>query len=300
MRKASARFKVQTCLGSGVVAMHVRSCDGAPLAVCMNGRSPHWLLPVARAGFASKGAVYLVLGGLAVLSALGDRRGKLAGSGGAVRAIGEQPFGRILLIVAGLGLAAYALWKVVFVVLNPEGASGIKGAGKRAGYAISALGHTGLAVLSLQLALGESTGGSSARIWVTRIMDAPFGRVVVAAVGLGLCGYAAFQLYCAASGRLPRTLPGASEARRPWLDALGRAGLGSRGIVLGIIGYRLVSAGLQGRARESQDVGGALRELTLLPEGTFVLGVVAMGLAAYGVYMLACAAFARHGGREQV
>src|SRR5688572_22248245 len=92
-----------------------------------------WVAPLARVGHATKGVVYFLMGGLAVLAVLG-RGGKVQGEEGAVRTIGEQPFGRVLLMAAAVGLAAYALWRVLQAALNLEQERGAKGAFKRIAY----------------------------------------------------------------------------------------------------------------------------------------------------------------------
>ena len=63
---------------------------------------------LARAGYAAKGVVYVLVGGLAVLAAVGSG-GTTTGSRGAMRTVLAGPFGRVMLALIAAGLAGFAL-----------------------------------------------------------------------------------------------------------------------------------------------------------------------------------------------
>jgi hypothetical protein len=67
---------------------------------------------IARSGYVARGVVYLIVGGLAVLAALGSG-GETTDSKGALRTIIQQPFGQVLLGLVALGLVSYAVWRLV-------------------------------------------------------------------------------------------------------------------------------------------------------------------------------------------
>ena len=66
----------------------------------------------------------------------------------------------------------------------------------------------------------------------------------------------------------------------------GQVGLAARGVVFGIIGYFLMQAAYHSKAGEARGLSGALRALEQQPSGRWILGVVAIGLMAYGLFML--------------
>ena len=66
---------------------------------------------LARIGFAVKGAVYLILGLLALLAGLGERGGRITDTHGAIATLLGQPFGRLVVGVLALGLALYSGWR---------------------------------------------------------------------------------------------------------------------------------------------------------------------------------------------
>src|SRR3954471_10301238 len=70
-----------------------------------------WIEGLGRFGYAAKGTVYLIVGGLAVEAVLGQGGGT-TDQPGALAQIGSAPFGKVLLAVMVAGLLGYALWKV--------------------------------------------------------------------------------------------------------------------------------------------------------------------------------------------
>src|SRR5690348_10992374 len=89
-----------------------------------------WVARLARFGYASKGVVYLLVGFLALLAAIGS--GHAQSSRGALGTLLDHPGGAVLLAVIGLGLGAYALWYFVLAVRDPEGyGTDFKGIAKR-------------------------------------------------------------------------------------------------------------------------------------------------------------------------
>src|SRR5689334_15420365 len=95
-----------------------------------------WLRKLARAGHAAKGVVYLLVGGLAVQAALGFG-GETTDPKGAIRNLAGLPGGKVLLPLLAIGLAAYAVWRVLQAALDPDGkGKSAKGIAARIGYAV--------------------------------------------------------------------------------------------------------------------------------------------------------------------
>src|SRR4051812_22009812 len=64
---------------------------------------------MGRFGYAAKGVVYIIIGGMAALAAFGNG-GATTDRKGAIQVVYEQPAGKILLVIVTFGLACYALW----------------------------------------------------------------------------------------------------------------------------------------------------------------------------------------------
>ncbi|HZC84133.1 MAG TPA: DUF1206 domain-containing protein [Rubrobacter sp.] len=110
-----------------------------------------WVDRIARAGYATKGAVYLVVGALAIGAATG-MGGHTTDPPGALQTIsGAKPFGWIVLWFVTVGLGAYALWRLVQAVADPEGEGrDTSGIASRVGHGAAALGYSVLAFTAAQ------------------------------------------------------------------------------------------------------------------------------------------------------
>ena len=252
---------------------------------------------LARAGYAAKGVVYALVGGLALLAAF-TSQGQVSGSRGALRWLTNQPFGQALLIVIGAGLAGYALWCFVRAVVDPEDdGNDAKGLAKRAFQFGKGVVHVALviAVVGMVRGTGDGGGGEGIDKWTTKLMSVPLGRWLVAAAGVFVIGYGAQQLYKAWTTDLDDqlSLGRMGPAAAKWTIRFSRFGMAARGVVFGVIGTFLVIAAWHSNPTEAKGVGGALQTLQQQPYGPVLLGVVAVGLISYGIYELIRARYRR-------
>lgn len=257
-----------------------------------------WTERLARLGYAAKGVVYVVMGILAARAAAG-RGGSVDGSEGAIAAILQQPFGRVMVGAVAVGLFGYSLWRFVQAGLDPERkGSDAKGIAQRIGYAISAVIHVGLALEATRSVLrgfSTSDGGESAGDWTAMLMEQPFGAWVAGGIGAGIAAYGSYELYRAYTVRLDRRLElgRMGPAARVWVVRFSRFGLAARGVVFGVIGVLLVRAALEHDPDDAVGLAGALRTLQQQSYGPWLLGAVALGLVGYGIYELVRAKYRR-------
>ncbi len=259
--------------------------------------TPRWASPVGRAGYAAKGVVYAVVGFLAAQAALGQG-GKTTGSKGAIQEIGQQPFGQVLLVLVGVGLACYALWRFLSAFVDAEGkGSDAKGIAVRVGYFVAALIHVGLSVAAFSAMGGDggSDGERSAQSMTARAMSVPFGQwlVIGAGIAMGLAGIGQWLQMAKGTYRQRFALDGAAVAQRLWIERAAKLGLAARGVVFLLIGFFLVQAGWQADSSEAKGLGGALSTLAQQPYGPWLLGVTALGLICFGIYCGVIAIYGR-------
>ena len=255
-----------------------------------------WFAALARFGYAAKGVVYLLAGVLTARAAFG-LGGQPADKRAALRTILSEPFGRVALVLIGVGLIGYVLLRFAQALLDPERkGSDAKGLAIRAGYLLSGLAYGGLALTALRLAAGMAGGGTGGNQQgvITRVFALPLGRWLIGLVGLGVVGAGLYQIYRGWTADFSEHLRWGemSAAERSWTTRLGRVGLVARGVVWALAGGFLIQAALLLDPGRVQDSGGALLALAGLL-GPWAVGVVALGLAAYGVYMLAAAKYGR-------
>lgn len=251
---------------------------------------PRWVERLARFGYATKGIVYILIGVLAALAALGAG-GQTTDTRGAFSEIYSQPFGRVLLGAIALGLTAYAIWRFSESLVDAEGkGKDLKGVSIRFGYACSGLLHAGLAFNAVRLLLGDGEGNSEQehRSRATEIMHLPFGPLLVGLAGAGFLCFGLYQIYKGYKAKFRKRLEvrAMGERENLWATRFGKFGLAARGVVFGIIGGFLILAAIHYDPAEVRGLGGALESLAALPFGKALLGIVAAGLAVYGLYML--------------
>jgi len=253
-----------------------------------------WMDRIARAGYVAKGMVYATVGILAGQVALGIG-GKTTGAGGAVESIGSQPFGRAMLVLLAAGLLCYALWKLVQGIMDPDDkGSDVSGIMRRAGYGGSALIHGGLAFSALEELFGTEGHSTSLDAWTAQLMSQPFGRWLVALVGLVVLGIGLYQLYAGVTARYREDLKTyqMGDAGR-WAMLTGRVGTAARAIVILVAGSFVILAAYQADPSEACGLGDTLQTIIHQPFGPYFLSIIAVGLTIYGVFMFVVARY-RH------
>jgi hypothetical protein len=253
-----------------------------------------WMAGLARFGHAARGMVYVVIGVLALEAAFGIG-GRATNSKGALFTIANQPFGRILLALVGVGLAGYALWRMVQASLDPEGkGSDAKGTFKRLGAALSGLAYLGLAITAFRIVVGSGVSkNSSQRDWTAQVLAQPGGQWLIGLVGVVIIGFALRTFFIAYTAKFREKLKISemSAGEDSWITRIGRVGHAAWGVVLVIIGWFFVRAAMQSDARQTGGLTQALQTLASQPHGRWLLGIVAIGVISYGLYALAEARF---------
>jgi hypothetical protein len=255
-----------------------------------------WVEPLARFGYAARGVVYAFIGVLAIQAAFFGR-GQTTGPEGAIYKIAEQS--KMLLVLIAIGLFGYALWRFVQGILDPENkGNDAKGMVKRGAMVASGVIYAGLALLAVRLISqdgGAAASGGGQASTTAKMLSLPFGRALVILAGLGVIVAALQQLYDAYTKKFTRrfkTQEMSPEEQRMAVHT-GQLGLGARGIAFLITGWFLIQAALRYDPNQARGLGGALETLARQPYGPWLLGLVALGLVAYGAYSFLQARYRR-------
>lgn len=265
-------------------------------------RRETWLNPgaflvwVARAGFAARGFVYLMAGLLSFLAAL-EWREKAAGTRGALTTLGHWPLGPVWLFAVGIGLAAFAAFRIAQALFDLEGKGrSLLGLAVRAGRAVSGAvyGFLGFSALDLSDSLRALDPNDPGHADLERFYVAPFGREILIGVGVCVAVAALGNAAKAVGGHFDGDLRCGPGAKR-WAVPLGRIGYAARGGVFGLFAFVAVETALDLQASDVRSVGGALAYLEARTYGRTLLALAAAGLVAFGAYGFVEALFHRHG-----
>ncbi len=243
---------------------------------------------LARWGLVSKGSLYLLVGLIAARVAAGGKE-RLQDRGAALAALADSGLGKLLVGALAVGLAGYAAWRFAEAVLGRPLEGGEKeGWLKRFGYLARAFWYLGLLGVAVSALYGanESGGSREEDRFTARVLELPLGRWIVAAIGLGILGAGAFNLWRAVSRKFLENLKlrKMSDLEERVFTTLGVVGHLARGVVFGLIGFFLVRAAWQYDPKEAVGIDGALAEVLQQDYGDTLLGIVAAGLIAFGLY----------------
>lgn len=251
--------------------------------------APAWIERLARVGIIAKAIIYLAIGTLATRVVL-ETGGVLTGGEGVLRLVVSQPMGRIALVALAFGFAAYTVWLFAQALVDPDGnGTGFVGIANRLGQVITGIAQIMLTWEALRLAFGFA-GGQSAGIeaLVGALLRAPFGTTLLRLIGLVVIVVGMLQIWRGVFGNVRRDwrLRDLDPRRHRWAFRVGRFGLATRGVVLGVAGYLLTRAAAAYDPEQAGGVGDVLAQLWAQPASKWLLGSVALGLVAYGVFAL--------------
>jgi uncharacterized membrane protein len=241
---------------------------------------------LARAGLVARGIIYVLIGWVAILVAVGQSS-READQEGALQLLAGKPYGMVSLWLLGIGFVGYALWRF------SEAAFGVtaegNGAGPRLKSLLRGLVYAGVAYLTFQVISGAHSNEAAKQQDVTAsVMHHAGGRWLVGIVGLivVIAGVALiaqgirrrFMRYLETSRMSPR-------ARRivEWLGVIGTV---ARGVVSALAGVLVIDAAVTYSPSKAGGVDKALLTLRDQPFGEFLLLLAAVGLIIFGLYGL--------------
>ena len=241
---------------------------------------------LARIGLAARGAIYILIGWLAIEVALGHSS-QQPNQQGALQLLAGKSYGMVTLWLLGIGFGGYSVWRL------GEAAFGVTGdwpgAGPRVKSLVRAIVYAFLAYLTFQVIAGAAVNQTRQQQDLTaKLMHQTGGQWLVGTVGLvivivGLTLVAEgirhkFMKYLRTSRMSPTT--------RRIVERLGTIGTTARGVVFAIVGALIVDAAVTFNAKKSGGLDKALLTLRHQALGEFILLIAALGVLIFGVYGL--------------
>jgi Domain of Unknown Function (DUF1206) len=242
---------------------------------------------LARAGLTARGVLYILIGLVAILVALGQTSQE-ADQQGALQLLAGQPYGLVALWLLGIGFAGYALWRLSEAAFGVTGEG--NGTGARLKSLVRALIYAFFAYLTFKIIAGTGTGSQTKKQQdlTAAVMHHPGGQWLVGIVGLAIviAGLVLvfegirrkFLKYLQLSQLSPRT--------RRIVEWLGVIGTAARGAVFALAGVLVIEAAVTYKPAKAGGIDKALLTLRNQPFGEFLLIIAALGLIIFGIYGL--------------
>ena len=257
-----------------------------------HSRGFSWL---ARAGFVARGVIYGIIGILAIKLAVGAG-GATTNQQGALKTIAHQPLGKVLLILVAIGLGGYALWRLVRALLGHGREDSDSGLDRVAGFG-SGVVYAGLCAIAVEILLGSGGSGGSGNTSnaTSGVLGWPGGTWLVGIAGAALIGIGLYQGYRGISRDFleDSKTEKMSAWVRSWVEWIGSFGHLARMMVFGLVGVFLIKAAIEYNPNRAVGLDGALAKIAHASYGSLLLGIVAAGLIAFGVYSLTDARYRR-------
>ncbi|MFF1285857.1 DUF1206 domain-containing protein [Streptomyces sp. NPDC058299] len=244
-----------------------------------------------RAGFAARGLIYVLVGVISLQIAFGGGGGgKQADRGGALTELAGKPLGSAMLWIVGIALAGMALWRLSEAVVGAAGPDGTK-LTKRAASAGRFVFYAFVSYSVLSYAAGDKGSGSGSSDQHTddvtaMVLKWPAGEWLVGIAGVGVVIAGLWIAVQAVRKKFRKRLRTGEMSQRTErvTDVLGVTGGAARGIVFAVAGVFAIVAAVQHQPGRAKGMDDTLRSFRDLPAGPWLLALIALGLAAFGVF----------------
>jgi hypothetical protein len=241
---------------------------------------------LARTGLTARGVIYILIGWVTLLVALGHSS-READQRGALQLLADKPYGLVSLWLLGVGFAAYALWRL------SEAALGVTAEPRGAGPRLKSLGravlYAGFAYLTFDVISGARHSQSRQQQDITATaMGNTAGRWLVGIVGLAVVVIGLVLVSEGARRKFMKYLRTweMSRGTRRVTELLGVIGTIARGLVFTLAGVLVIEAAITHKASQSGGIDKAMLTLRNQPLGEFLVVLAALGLAVFGIYGL--------------
>lgn len=241
---------------------------------------------LTRAGFVAYGLTHLIVAWLAIQIAFGEPAAA-GDQSGALRTLTAQPYGKVLVIAACIGLAAMAVWQLLEAAAGHRRERGRTRTFERAASAGRTVFYGYLAYTAFVVTKGAGPSSADKQQTTTaQLMSSGGGRVLV--------GLAGFAVACLGAGLIVygltkhfekhlRTGEMSPSARRT-ARRLGVFGYLAKGCAYGIAGALVIAAAVTYDPSRARGLDSALHALAALPHGTWLLVAIGAGIASFAAF----------------
>ena len=248
---------------------------------------------VARAGFVGYGIIHLLFAWI-VFQVAFRGSGRTGDQSGALRSLAGHGVGKVLLVLIAVGLVGMGLWQAFVAVIGESGPRDRTALAERVLSAVRAVLYVSLAWTAVRILRGANASmADKEQSKTSNLMDATGGRWLVALIGLVVLGAGAGIMWCGWRRKFAKHLNThemSPSVRQPILR-LGMAGYLAKGAAYAIAGILVVAAAVTYDPEKARGLDAALKTLAGHPWGVWLLALIGLGIAAFGVYCFAQARY---------
>jgi Domain of Unknown Function (DUF1206) len=241
---------------------------------------------LARGGFICYGVIHLLFAWVALQLAFGNSSQE-SDQSGAMQKLAAQPLGKGLLIVVVVGMVALAIWQAFEAAIGESGEQDKEAIAERVVSGVRAIVYLWLAWIGVKVLRGANASqAQSSQSKTSSLMSSTGGRWLVGLIGVVVLGVGIGLLWYGLKKKFEKHLNTQlmNPAVRKTTRRLGMAGYTAKAIAYGIAGILLVVAAVKYDAGKATGLDGALKTLAAQSYGTWLLTLVALGIAAFGIF----------------
>lgn len=240
---------------------------------------------LARTGLAARGVLYLLIGWVTILIAVGHSS-QQADQQGALQLLARQSYGLASLWILLIGFIGYALWRL------SEAAYGVTGERNGAGPRLKSLArgivYAFIAYLTFKVISGASGNQTRRQQDLTAqvMRHGAAGQLLVAIAGAIIVIGGLALVAEGLRRRFLRHLNTGQMSRRTRrvVELLGVIGTTARGVIFALAGILVIDAAVTYRPAKAGGIDKALLTLRDQPFGQVLLVLAALGLLIFGIY----------------
>lgn len=241
---------------------------------------------VARAGFVGYGIVHLLFAWIAVQVAFGGSKQE-SDQSGALQSLAGNGFGKALLVLIAVGMVGLAVWQGFEAAIGESGPQTKTAIAERVVSGIRAVLYLSLAWYAVKVLRGaKSSMAQNQENKSAGIMAHDGGRWLIGLVGLVVLGVGIGMVVFGLKKKFLEHLNTAEMAPsvRKTTRRLGVAGYSAKGVAYAIAGILVVAAAVTYDPDKARGLDAALKTLAGHPYGVWLLALIGLGLAAFGVF----------------
>jgi hypothetical protein len=235
-------------------------------------------------GFYTKGFVYVVLGVLTFLAAI-NFGGKISNKNEVILFLEQQTFGKIILIITGLGILSYSLWRFY------KSYKVIKDEDKTVKYFLSidffirGIIYGSFAISILYKVFNISGTNISKENMVSELLNFENGKYILYVLAVIVFFSALNQFFIVYQKSFLKYIQWSEEIESfSFLEKSGRFGIISRGISFLIVSWFIYQAAANNNPEQIRGTQGMFNYLHNLNFGDILMSIMALGFISYGIF----------------